>query len=107
MQAARLETAAPADRQSDAEWGKANLRFGAGLPYNDLANCLRVIERHPDFKGRFKFNEMLSKVVDRGAVMVEWRINEIAAELQERFMPEVPPETVGRALVITANRGSK
>ncbi len=107
MQAAKLEAVATPEGQTDQDWVKANLRFGASLPYNDLANCLRVIERHPDFKGRFKFNEMLSKVVDRGAVMVEWRINEIAAELQERFMPELPPETVGRALVIAANRGAK
>ena len=107
MQAAKLEAVATADRETDAEWGKANLRFAGGLPYADLANCLRIIERHPDFKGRFKFNEMLSKVVDRGAVMVEWRIHEVAAELQERFLPEVAPETVGRALVIAANRVSK
>lgn len=107
MQAAKLEAAAPADGAGDAAWARANLRFGEGRPYNDLANCLRVLERHPDFKGRFKYNEMLSKVVDRGAVMIEWRIGEIAAELQERFLPEVPPETVNRALVIAANRVSK
>lgn len=107
MQAVKIETAAPAERSGDEDWCKANLRFGAGAPYTDIANCLRVLERHPDFKGRFKFNEMLSKVVDRGAVMVEWRINEIAAELQERFLPEVPPEMVGRALVVAANRGGK
>ncbi len=107
MQAAKLETVETATGQTDQDWVKANLRFGASLPYSDLANCLRVIERHPDFKGRFKFNEMLSKVVDRGAVMVEWRIHEVAAEVQERFLPEVAPETVGRALVIAANRGAK
>jgi hypothetical protein len=107
MQAAKLDAVATAETATDEDWVKANLRFGDGLAYNDLANCLRVIERHPDFKGRFKFNEMLSKVVDRGAVMVEWRIHEVAAELQERFMPEVSPETVGRALVIAANRGAK
>lgn len=91
----------------DADWAKANLRFDGGRPFQDIANCLRVLEKHPDFKGRFRYNDMLSKVVDRGAVMVEWRINEIAAELQERFMPEISPETVGRALVIAANRGGK
>lgn len=107
MQAAKLEPSAHREAGGDAEWARANLRFDAGRPYNDLANCLRVLERHPDFRGRFKYNEMLSKVVDRGAVMVEWRISEIAAELQERFLPEIPPETVGKSLVIAANRTPK
>jgi hypothetical protein len=107
MQAVKLDAVATAESAGDGAWGKENLRFDGGRPFNDLANCLRVLERHPDFKGRFKFNEMLSKVVDRGSVMVEWRVNEVAAELQERFMPEVAPETVGRALVIAANRGGK
>lgn len=107
MQAAKLEQTAQAQPADDAAWARANLRFNESRPYNDIANCLRVFERHPDYKGRFKFNEMLSKVVDRGSVMVEWRINEIAADLQERFLPDVPPETVGRALVIAANRGGK
>jgi hypothetical protein len=107
MQAVKLDSSAQGDIAGDAGWAKANLRFEAGRAYNDLANCLRVLERHPDFKGRFKFNEMLSKVLDRGAVMVEWRINEIAAELQERFLPEISPETVGRALVIAGNRSAK
>ncbi len=107
MQATKLETPVRSEASGDAEWARANLRFDEGRPYNDLANCLRVLERHPDFKGRFKYNEMLSKVVDRGAVMVEWRISEIAAELQERFLPEITPETVGRSLVIAANRTPK
>lgn len=103
MQTAVLEKASdPA--QSDDSWSAENLRRSAGRPLVDLANCLRVLERHPDFKGRFRYNDMLSKVVDRGAVMVEWRINEITAEIQERFLPEVAPENVSKALVIAANR---
>ncbi len=111
MQPAKRERAATAPVEGGASpdnagWARENLRFDGGLVLIDLANCLRVLERHPDFAGRFRFNEMLNKVVDRGAVMVEWRINEITADLQERFLPGVAPENVSRALFIAANRAS-
>jgi hypothetical protein len=105
MQTAKIEKA-PEPVQTDVDWSAENLRRQDGRILTDLANCLRVLERHPDYKGRFRFNEMLNKVVDRGAVMVEWRINEIATEIQERFIPDVAPENVARALVIAANRFS-
>ncbi|MDZ7627084.1 MAG: hypothetical protein U5J99_01600 [Parvularculaceae bacterium] len=109
MQAAKLDAVPEAKLNTaagDDEWSKANLRFDGAKPLKDLANCLRVFENHPEYKGRFRFNEMLNKVVDRGAVMVEWRINEITADLQERFMPDVAPENVSKALFIAANRAS-
>jgi hypothetical protein len=91
----------------DLRWVRENLRFCGDRVRLDLANCLRVIERHPDFKGRYRFNDVLSKVLDRGTVMVEWRLGEFAAMLQERFLPEIPYEMAARALVIAANRGSQ
>lgn len=103
MQPAKIEKSDPVP--SDDDWSAENLRLRDGRPLNDLANCLRVLERHPDYKGRFRYNDMLAKVVDRGAVMVEWRINEITADIQERFLPDVAPENVAKALVIAANRG--
>ncbi len=105
MQPAKFEKA-PEPVSSDGAWSEENLRQRDGRTLTDLANCLRVFERHPEYKGRFRFNEMLNKVVDRGAVMVEWRINEITADLQERFMPDVAPENVSKALFIAANRAS-
>lgn len=105
MQPAKLDKA-PEPVQRDEEWAVQNLRQQDGRALTDLANCLRVLERHPDYKGRFRYNEMLNKVVDRGAVMVEWRINEITADLQERFMPDVQPDNVSKALFIAANRAS-
>jgi hypothetical protein len=38
--------------------------------------------------------------------MVEWRINEITADIQERFMPDVAPDNISKALFIAANRAS-
>ncbi|MEO0878259.1 MAG: hypothetical protein AAFY22_00970 [Pseudomonadota bacterium] len=91
----------------DAQWARQNLRHGSDGPYLDIANSLRIFERHPDFKGRFKFNEMINKVVDRGSVMVEWKISAIAADVQERFAPMMPFEIVNRALIIAANRAGE
>lgn len=88
----------------DAHWVRSNLRFDGDRVLLDIANCLRVIELHPDFKGRYKYNEVLAKVLDRGSVMVEWRLSEFTATLQERFMPGVPFEVAARALVVAANR---
>lgn len=93
--------------QSDEEWARLNLRFNGVRPILDLANCLRVIERHPDFKGRYRYNEVLNKVLDRGTVMIEWRMIEFAATLQDRFLPEIPFETASRALVLAANKASQ
>lgn len=100
-----VESAAAAP--DDAGWARDNLRFIDGRPILDIANCLRVIERHPDFKGRYRFNEILGKVLDRGTVMIEWRVSEFVATLQERFLPEVAVELAYRALVVAANRAGQ
>jgi hypothetical protein len=42
--------------------------------------------------------------MDRGAVMLEWRINDLTAILQERFMPGVPVDIVARGLLVVSNR---
>lgn len=91
----------------DEAWARGNLRFDDGRLLLDLANCLRVLERHPDYQGRFRFNDVLCKVLDRGTVMIEWRISDMTAELQERFLPEIPFDIVARALVIAANRSGQ
>jgi hypothetical protein len=88
----------------DAHWVRTHLRFDGDQVLLDIANCLRVIELHPEFKGRYKYNEILAKVLDRGSVMVEWRMSEFTAGLQERFLPGVPHEVAARALVVAANR---
>ncbi|MEZ5921402.1 MAG: hypothetical protein R3C60_08640 [Parvularculaceae bacterium] len=88
----------------DYGWVKANLRMKDGEPIVDLANCIRVFERHADFKGRFKFNEVLNKVLDKGTVMLDWRVSDTTATVQERFIPEVTTDMVLKALVVVANR---
>lgn len=105
-----MQTAAVIDiaveDDGDALWARENLRHAKdGRIMLDLANCLRVIELHPDFKGRYRYNDVLNKVLDKGTVMIEWRLLEFAATLQERFLPEIPYETAARALVVAANRG--
>jgi hypothetical protein len=92
------------ETDGDATWARNNLRYDGDRLLLDIANCLRVIEFHPDFKGRFKYNEILAKVLDRGSVMVDWRVSEFTATLQERFLPGVPFEVAARALVVAANR---
>ena len=96
-----------AEEEGDAQWARANLRYADGRPILDIANCLRVIELHPDFKGRFRYNDTLAKVLDKGTVMVEWRLSEIVASLRERFLPAVPFEIATRALVVVANRAGE
>ncbi len=93
--------------EGDALWARKNLRYCEdGRIRLDLANCLRVIELHPDFKDRYRFNDVLGKVLDKGTVMIEWRLLEFAAIMQERFLPELPYETAARALIVAANRAS-
>lgn len=94
------------DGAADERWARDNLRHAGGGVILDIANCLRVIERHPDFKGRYRYNDVLSKVLDRGTVMIEWRMSEFAAILQERFLPAIPYDIACRALVIAANRAA-
>lgn len=94
----------------DSQWALSNLRKDKnGRLLLDFANCLRIVELHPDFKGRYKFNDVLGKVLDRGTVMIEWRLIEFTATVQERFLPEVPYDIAVKALIVAANKatGSK
>jgi|GEM_PF-2557747 len=102
--AAKPKSAAASRREKDRAWARANLRSKGGEPYLDSANALRVLERHEAFTGRFKFNETLNKVMDKGTVMLDWRVAEVVAIVQERFLPEIPAEAVEKALLIHANR---
>ena len=103
MQAAAIDVAVEED--GDLPWARKNLRRSEdGRVLLDIANCLRVLELHPDFKGRYKFNDVLVKVLDKGTVMVEWRLVEFVAMIQERFLPEIPFDIATRALVAAANR---
>lgn len=88
----------------DHAWSQENLRFSKGEPVLDIANALRVFERHEVFRGRFRYNETLTKVMDKGSVMLEWRVSEVVAVMQERFLPGIAPETVSKALLVYANR---
>lgn len=87
----------------DLAWATENLRWANEKPISDLANVLRVLERHPEFTDRFIYNETLSKVLDKGTLMLDWRISECCAVIQERFIPEIAESTVNNALVICAN----
>lgn len=94
----------PRELTEDQAWARSNLRFREGKPCLDIANALRVFERHEAFSGRFKFNETLNKVMDKGAVMLDWRVSEVVAIMQERFMPEISGDVVEKALIVHANR---
>ena len=96
------DASAPTSDQ-DLAWAKENLRWSNEKPLSDLANVMRVLDRHPEFKGRYIFNETLNKVLDKGTLMLEWRIHECCAVIQERFIPEIAENTVNNALVICAN----
>ena len=105
-QRANGEAASVRKRQMtpDEAWARKSLRWREGKPVCDIANAIRILEQHPDFKGRFKYNEVLNKVLDKGTVMIEWRVNEACAVIQEGFIPAISTDCVNKALVIVANR---
>lgn len=105
MQAAAVESADTG--ADDAQWARENLRQVDGRFALDIANVLRLVELHPEFQGRFKYNDTLNKVIDRGSVMIEWRVFELVAQIQERFLPEIPSEIAYKALVVAANKATK
>ena len=104
--AGAVETASAAapDGEQDLAWAKQHLRWSDGEPFPDLANVLRILDRHEDFKGRYIYNETLNKVLDKGTLMLDWRISECSAVIQERFIPMVAESVVNNALIICANR---
>jgi hypothetical protein len=72
----------------------------------DLANAVRVLERHPDYARRFSYNAEMGKTFDRGKVMLAWQVDAICAEIQERFLPALSESTFQRAMMIAANRSA-
>ena len=95
------------DIENDIAWAAGNLRNNGDQPYADLANVLRIFNRHPDFQGRFGYDRSMAKVHDKGTIMLAWQVDELCAIIQERFIPAIPPEMVSRALLIFANRHAK
>lgn len=91
----------------DEIWARKNLRWKDGRPILDLANVLRVLNRHEDFAGRFKYDDTLNKVLDKGSVMLDWRLAEVCSVIQERFLPAIPESDVQKALLIHANQKSQ
>ncbi len=98
------ETETASSPGDDSAWAKANLRWQGDAPVPDMANALRILDGHPDFKGRFIYNETLGKVLDKGTLMLDWRVSECCAVIQERFVPGIAESTVNNALIICANR---
>ena len=108
--AAPEQRAAPQNKRplsDDEVWARKNLRWQGGKPIGDLANALRVFERHDDYKGRFRYNDMVNRAMDRGTVMIDWRIFELCAEIQERFLPGMDDQLMVRALTVAANKNSQ
>jgi len=102
-----VETSPNKQKLSDDEiWARKNLRWQGGSAILDLANALRVFDRHEDYKGRFKYNEMVNRAMDKGTVMIDWRIFELCAEIQERFLPGMDDALMVRALTVSANKNS-
>jgi len=86
----------------DDIWSRKNLRWRDGRPIADMANALRIFERHEDFKGRYRYNEMVNRVLDKGVVMIDWRIAEVCVTIQERFIPAIDEAIVLKGLTIAA-----
>lgn len=99
-----VDSKEPSQADKDLAWARENLRFRANEPFIDIANALRVLERHPEFDGRFRYNTSLKKVMDKGAVMLDWRVAEVVAVIQERFLPEITESDVNKALIVHSNR---
>lgn len=102
-------TARPARRASDPDprFIEEHLRLDANGVILDIANVLRILERHPDFSGRFRFNEGMGKICDRGKVLLGWQVDELTARIQERFLPAIPETIVAKAIAIVAHRASE
>ena len=96
----------PSELSEDERWARSHLRWNGARVYADLANLLRIIEKHDDFAGRFKFNKAMGKVTNRGAIMLDWQMDDVCAQIQERFIPEVSSDLVTRALYVAANRAA-
>jgi len=110
------EMAKPFDRRGsgrttaglpDDQWALENLRrCDEGYTLLDLANALRVLERHPDYTGRFHYDLAMHKVIDRGVTMVGWQKDAFAGEIQERFLAGIDVDLVHRAIDIVANKSA-
>ncbi len=94
------------DDNPDRVWAKQNLRWRDGFPLLDIANAMRVLDRHEDFKGRFRYNDDVDKVLDKGSIMLDWRVLEVCADIQERFLPNIPENVVRAALTVNGNRNN-
>lgn len=93
------------DGLTDEEWASANLRqCEEGYLILDLANVLRIVERHPEFVGRYLYDVNMHKVIDNGVIMVQWQVDALAGEIQERFMPGVNEALVQKAVDVAANK---
>ncbi len=101
---AAAEPAQPSEDNPDRAWAKENLRWRDGFPLLDIANVMRVLDRHEEYKGRFRYNDDLGKVTDKGSIMLDWRILEVCADLQERFLPGISETVVRGALIVCGNR---
>lgn len=102
-----LSETKPADPAVDERWARENLRWRGDQPVLDMANVLRILDGHEEFAGRFRYNDNLNKVMDKGAVMLDWRLAEVCAVIQERFLPEITEADVRKALLVHANRKSR
>ncbi|NOX83440.1 MAG: hypothetical protein GXP06_10740 [Alphaproteobacteria bacterium] len=97
----------PAQREDDNPdrvWAKQNLRWRDGFALLDIANAMRVLDRHEDYKGRFRYNDDIDKVLDKGSIMLEWRVLEVCADIQERFLPDISENAIRAALTVNGNR---
>ncbi|MEL6112960.1 MAG: hypothetical protein AAFR20_09155 [Pseudomonadota bacterium] len=92
---------------SDTDWIEENLRrCEEEYCYLDLANILRVLERHPDYVGRFHYDINMHKVIDRGVTMQTWQVDALAGEIQERFLPGISEDLVHKSVAIVANKSA-
>ncbi len=94
------------DDNPDRAWAKQNLRWRDGFPLLDIANAMRVLDRHEDYKGRFRYNDDVDKVLDKGSIMLDWRVLEVCADIQERFLPDISETAMRAALVVSGNRNN-
>ncbi|MEO0675719.1 MAG: hypothetical protein AAFY32_12065 [Pseudomonadota bacterium] len=92
---------------SDGDWSTENLRRCEEDYFHlDLANILRVLERHPEYAGRFHYDINMHKVIDRGVTMQTRQVDALAGEIQERFLPGIATDLVHKSVAIVANKSA-
>jgi predicted P-loop ATPase len=103
----RLAAAAREWQQSDRP-ESADLDVSPAIP--NLSTCVRILEKDPDFKDRFYFDEFLNRIIT-GNPPQEWCDADdihLTVEIQrKKKMPKMGHDTVAKAVIAVASKNKK